>query len=608
MILSCPASILLQNVALVLVVAVAAQSPSGRQPAPGSSPQAGAPAALQSTQQQTPSVTESATVLKATTRLVVVDVVATDSHGKAITDLERKDFKVLEDGQEQEVRIFNFKEPVKVAPGETASALPKLADNVFTNVPRYETRNALNVLLLDALNTTLPHQAYVRQEMLRYLQKMPEGQPVAVYTLGSKLTLLQDFTSDPETLKKIVKNLKHQTSPLLDNPAGGPADELLPPGLADSGAVSAQMVESMERFEQERTSFQTDLRVGRTLDALNAISHALAGYPGRKNLIWISESFPLSIDPNLDLTGDVFAGTRNYGPQIAAAADALINAQIAMYPIDARGLEPSSMFDVTNTGRDSMGRSLARNPARMTNAMNRESAELQATHGTMQDMAQRTGGKAYYNRNDIDGAVRDSISDGSTYYTLAYYPANKQWNGKFRKIQVKVDRPEVKLHHRMGYYAVDPQSFATQNEKQQVAAFVQSLSPDWPVATGLVFKAAVFPPSEQTQNHVVVNFAIDAHAISFDRPADGLQHARMDCVVQAFSTKGKLVKANSSTVNAALKPATYAKVMESGFPCNLTIDLPAGTYGLRLGVRDDNTGLIGTSNARVSVADNSKNH
>jgi len=561
--------------------------------APSTQPASGSPAPQQPV--------ESATVLKATTRLVVVDVVATDSHGHAIAGLDRKDFKVLEDGQEQEIRVFSFKEPVKALPAEPTPVLPKLADNVFTNVPRYETRNALNVLLLDALNTTLPHQAYVRYEMIKYLEKMPERQPVAVYILGSRLSLLQDFTSDPQVLKRIVKNLKHETSPLLDNPAGGPPPEILPAGLADSGAVSEQAQQLLAQFEQERTAFQTDIRVSQTLNALNAISHSLAGYPGRKNLIWISEAFPLSIDPNLELTGDVFAGTRNYGPQIAAAADALINAEIALYPVDARGLEVSSEFDATVVRRDAEGRSLARRPALMEAAINRESAALQASHDAMRDMAERTGGKAYYNRNDIDGAVRDSIADGSTYYTLAYYPANKQWNGKFRRIQVKVDRPDVKLHHRQGYYAVDPRSSAAQNEKDEGEALLQALSPDWPVATGLLFQAAVFPPSGQTRNLVQVDFSIDARAISFDRPPDGLQHARLECVAQAFTAKGKLVKGNSSTITTALKPATYARVIQNGFPCSVSIDLPAGLYGLRLGVRDDRTGLIGTSNARVSV-------
>src|SRR5262249_33083627 len=148
------------------------------------------------------------------------------------------------------------------------------------------------------------------------------------------------------------------------------------------------------------------------------------------------------------------------------AADALIDAQIAIYPVDARGLVPSSYFDASSSGRDNLGRSLSR-PGRLGAAMSQESAQLQAVHGTMNDMAERTGGRAFYNRNDIDGAIRQSVRDGSTYYTLAYYPSNKKWNGKFRKIQIKVNRPGVKLRHRLGYYAVDPQAYAEQNKRQQ---------------------------------------------------------------------------------------------------------------------------------------------
>src|SRR6185437_5896913 len=179
-------------------------------------------------------------------------------------------------------------------------------------------------LLLDALNTNLPHQAYVRDQMIRYLQKMPEGQPVAVYMLSTKLTLLQDFTDDPEALRKVAKEIKSNMSPLLDNPAGGPDAELLPAGLADSGLAPAPMLSAMQSFEQERVSFQTDLRLTYALNALTTIARALAGYPGRKNLIWISEAFPLSIDPNMELRNP-YAGTRNYGPELAAAAEAMID-------------------------------------------------------------------------------------------------------------------------------------------------------------------------------------------------------------------------------------------------------------------------------------------
>jgi hypothetical protein len=222
----------------------------------------------------------------------------------------------------------------------------------------------------------------------------------------------------------------------------------------------------------------------------------------------------------------------------------------------------------------------------------------------MNDMAERTGGKAFYNRNDIGSAIGKSIEDGSIYYTLAYYPENKNWNGKFRKIQVKVNRSGAHLRHRLGYYAVDPQAFAEQNKNQQATLFGEALNPDSPIATGLRFDAGVIPPSAQTQNKVLVNFAVDPHAISFDYQADGFQHAQVDCVVQAYTAKGKLIKTEASTINASLKPDTFDRVMRSVFPCQQFVALPPGSYYLRLGVRDDRTGLMGTTNGHVTVAEN----
>jgi VWFA-related protein len=545
-------------------------------------------------------VYESATVLKTITRLVVVDVVATDKNGP-VTDLERNDFTILEDGKEQQIRVFNFQQPHLTPANAVQPSSPKLPENVYSNYPKYNVDNSLNVVLMDALNTTLPHQAYVRDQMIRYLDKMPAGRPVAVYTLSNKLTLLQDFTSDPEILKGVVKNLKGKVSPLQDNPMGGPDAELLPAGVADSGMLPGQMLSAMQAFEDERVAFQTDMRVSYTVNALTAIARSLSGYPGRKNLIWISEAFPISIDPNMELTANAFAGTRNYGPQIAQLADSLIDAQIAMYPVDARGLMTSSVFDASNSGRDKYGRSLSR-PGRLGAAISAENANLQNVHGAMQEMADRTGGRAYYNTNDIDGAIRKSIDDGSTYYTLAYYPENKNWNGKFRKIHVTVNRPGVKLRYRLGYYAVDPKAYANQGERQQTAAFALALDPDSPSATGLLFHAMVIPPETQKPSTVMVNFGVDPHAISFDQGADGLAHATVECTVQAFSAKGQLIRGESSTIKASLKPETYARVMQETFPCQQAIDLKPGKYYLRLGVRDDNTGLIGTTNARVTVA------
>ncbi|HEY6248600.1 MAG TPA: VWA domain-containing protein [Candidatus Angelobacter sp.] len=551
-------------------------------------------------QEQPTTVYESATVLRAVTRLVVVDVVATDGKGEAVTDLKAEDFTVLEEGKEQKLRAFSFQRPPAPGPPSMKQRPQELPPGVFSNVPKYSADTALNVLLLDGLNTNLPNQAYVRDEMIKYLAKIPEGLPIAVYTLDRKLHLLQDFTSDPAVLKNVAKNLKGSISPLQDNPGGGADLELAPPGAFDSGMIPAQMQQAMQEFENERVAFQTDLRVQYTLDALNSLARALSGYAGRKNLIWISEAFPISIDPDLTLTTSSFNSVRNYGPQIAEAAESLTDAQIAVYPVDARGLVNYSVFSAANSGNDKFGRSLSR-PGRMQQAISNESAALQAVHGAMQDLAERTGGRAFYNRNDLDVAIRKSVDDGSTYYTLAYYPDNKDWNGKFRKIRLKVTRPGVKLRHRLGYYALDPKLMADSDPKKQALAFGRALSLDFPVSTGLRFHAGVVQPSDKTENKVRINFGLDPHAVSFERLDDGLQHAVVDCAVQAYTAKGKLLKTEATTLRLALLPDTFSRVMNSIVPCQRDIDLPPGNYLLRLGVMDDRTSLIGTANARVTI-------
>src|SRR6478752_8242979 len=205
---------------VMILVLAAGMEPQAAAPGSSSGP-AQAPSPAQTSEQKPAPVYESATVIKSITRLVVVDVVATDKDG-AITDLKQDDFTMLEDGKEQKIRVFNFQQPHANAAGAVAMTSSRPPENVFSNVARFSASSALNILLLDALNTNLPHQAYVRDQMIRYLEKMPEGQPVAVYMLSTKLTLLQDFTDDPAVLKKVAKGIKNNMSPLLDNPTGGP--------------------------------------------------------------------------------------------------------------------------------------------------------------------------------------------------------------------------------------------------------------------------------------------------------------------------------------------------------------------------------------------------
>jgi VWFA-related protein len=542
---------------------------------------------------------ETSAVLKVKSRLVVVDVVARDGKGVPVTDLKQEDFTVLEDGKEQKLRIFSFQHPddsVATAPPQA----PANAMNVVDNLPHVQAGRALNVILLDALNTSRLNQLSMREAMIKFLETLPANEPIAVYLLSDRLRLLQDFTTDPALLKDVVRSFRGKSSPLLTISTDGSPIAPVLPGVAQS--LPPQMAAQIRAFQDQTTVDTTDQRVQATLVALNMLSRTLSGYPGRKNLIWLSETFPFDV-MLANVSGRASLNSRNYSPEIARTGNMLSDSQVAIYPLDARGLAGSGIFNVANevnqngaTLRGSMG-----------SQMDRESDDRMASHGTMNDLADRTGGRAFYNRNDLDGAVRDSITDGSTYYTLGYYPENKDWNGGFRNIQVKLRRGSVRLRYRIGYFAVDTAAFAKLNPKRQDEEFDDALSLNVPVSTALPFQALVMPPSAKTENKVIVNYHVDPHALSFETSNDGLQAVNMECAVRVFPKKNpdKPVTTEAQKMGGALNPDAYAKIMKGFFPCRDSLTLQPGDYLLRLGVRDNVTGLIGTANASLTIPEES---
>lgn len=530
--------------------------------------------------------------LRITTRMVVVDVVATDSKDLPIKDLKADDFTVQEEGREQAVRAFSFhqteQEPASASAQASAFVNPKLPPGYFSNAPSYKSNGALNVLLLDALNSTLLNQASIRDGMIKLIEKLPAGQPIAIYLLGNKLTLVQDFTSDPEVLRKAIAGVKRQGSKLLDNTAGTTRfDEMRVPRLR------------LEEFHDQHIAAEADFRVRFTLDALNSLGRYLAGYPGRKNLVWVSETFPFSI-----VLDDIASqNNRDFSRDIASTGSLLSNAQVAIYPVDAKALGGNSDFGVGNDpipigNHATISTTLDGEAGKV---MNREAEDRMASRSTMNDLAEKTGGKAYYNTNNIEGAVRRSMEDGSTYYTLGYYPENKTWDGKFRRLTIKVARPGVKLHYRAGYYALEPESYARLDQAEKTNELAKAMSLNFPASTALLFQAMVVPPSSATGNKVMVNYAVDPRGLTFDLGNDGLQHASVDCAVIAYSANGEAVKSLSNTMIAALKPEEYQRVQQKSFPCRQTFDLAPGEYLFRLGVRDGHTGTLGTLNAPVTI-------
>jgi VWFA-related protein len=596
---------------LVLVLAFAAitlaqqtQPPTGTEAA--STPQGAPP----NSPAQSEQVEGTAAVLKVKTRMVVVDVIALDHKGVPVTDLKADDFTLQEENKPQKIRVFNFQQGPQGQPAVMAPAA--LPASRITNMPRFKTNSALNVLLLDGINVTNANQKYAREQMLKFLEKLPAGQPLAVYGMGTRLRMLQDFTVDPALLKDAIKKAKSNALAVRSESSNA-LD--LPPATLD--AMPLAMLQQVLRFGQDQAINQMDERVRLTVEQLGALARNLSGYPGRKNLIWMSEAFPAYLFPqNPDPTGRNSSSAsqlplvKSYQGEINHVSDLLANAQVAVYPIDAGAVGNRDVYSsLSNT--DSNGNYLG-NSARGTvrnglpgSAQASEISNASETainsHSTMNSVAEQTGGKAFYNTNDLNRAIRDSMEDGSTYYTLGYYPENKEWDGRFRRIFVKVNRPGVKLHYRQGFYAVEPKEYAKQDPKILAIDMGSALDINNPISTALPFQAIVLPPSAQNGNKIQINFGVDAHAIAFELKPDGLQYAAVDCGVRAYSKSGESLKLQGNTFNAALTPEQYQKVMTAIFPCNQTLELPPGEYLLRLAVRDTNNGLIGTANGSATV-------
>jgi VWFA-related protein len=513
-------------------------------------------------QQSASDTTQSPLTLRTNTRLVVVDVVATDSRGQVIGDLRADDLKLLEDGKVQKISNFTFHPPGKV---EVVSSGP-LPANVVTNAPAFQA-SSLNVMLLDTLNGDFGEQAYVKDQLLKYLSQARLTHPIALFAMENHLVMLHDFTTDPAALKSSLEKFKA-------------------PARFINGETATSRASAFTTFGDFHTS---ERDISTTLNQLNALAKTLAGYPGRKNLIWLSEGFPINLFPDNTMKtsstscNDAACGSglaraavegtgqgdyKDYAFLIKKVSDALMNAQIAVYVVDAGAV-----------GKD----------------------ERMASHDTMRDVADRTGGKAFIGTNDLAGSMRSSVDDGSTYYTLEYYPDNKKWDGQFRTIQVKSGRANVSLRYRQGYYALDPEKINQTDSDALAENFSRSLELDAPAATQVVFQAQVQPPSEKSKK-VVVNFHIDPRTLAFEHKDGGMEFARLSCTVWAYGKDKDKPVMSSGTVSANLKATEYQQVLQQRFlACDRQLDLKPGSYTLRMGVLDRASNKMGTATAQVVV-------
>jgi len=553
--------------------------------------------------------------LKTQARLVLVDVVVTDAGGLPVRGLREEDFKVFEDGKPQTISVFE--EHTGNAPAVIKS--PALPPNTFSNFPRAAAHDSLNVVLLDALNTPIQDQSYVHQQVLKYLSGMHAGEPMAIFILSTRLRMVHGFTSDLSALLAALNDKKSgsnpQRSPVLRSPIETHVEEQAIAQMQELTAREADIqaaMDSLRQFLAESESSQTSLRVQTTLFQMRQLARYLSAFPGRKNVIWFSGSFPLMIFQKSTTVLD-----RDYEEDVRQTADALTRAQVAIYPVEAGGLATDPLYDVSGP------------PLKVTNAQQATTAQVTqlredskprtANQATMDELARDTGGKAFYNTNGLDEVLAQAIHDGSRYYTLGYVPTNKDMDGRYRRIQVKLTDRHYKPVYRRGYNADDERTTRAVAARLATADPLQPLmAPGLPNFAQILYLMSVKPSTPQpelTAQHagdnsklegaftrVDVDLAVSEKALQLEAAPDGRRHGTLEVTLIAYDRYGNQMNWLVRNMELSLGPEQYKAYWDTGLQFHLEFDAPRGTAYLRSGVCDLATGKAGTMEVLLSAS------
>jgi VWFA-related protein len=559
-------------------------------------------------------------VLQQTVRRVRVDVVVTDAQGHPVAGLPAAGFHVAEDGKPQSIRQFDYHDEENVQ-----SALPKrppLPPHTFMNLPTVTERGPLTVVLFDALNTRTGDQLYARAQMLEFV-KQSSGRRLAIFYLGDRLRLLQGFTSDTDLLLQATKQtlapslmgyqaeITGYPTTATDPTAPPTTGSCIPSGHMTDAQAAEQCFATVEENTRLADASQLqDRRVKMTLDALMDIGRFLEDLPGRKNLIWYSGSFPASIfpDPNKAqsrLPADTLVrddSDRNYTESVKKATNLLNSAEVSIYPVDARGLLTDIPF-----------------------------AQKAAEFGTMDMLGEQTGGQAFYNTNGLKEVLEKAADEGSSYYSLVYAPTNMKFDGKLRRISVRLEHGDYHLAYRRSYFADDLDSANRQaaGDEEHVSAESMPTASQFgsPSSHQLVFavhvdavgtlapataeQMAALAPYEQRaalaehrqfvqpKNPVqlqqyAIQFGVLAKQLDLPKSADGIYHSDLSIAALAFDEDGATLWGTQSQVKEAIPAAKLGEFRKSSVETVQTIFLPENTAAIHVVVRDEQSGRIGS--------------
>ena len=537
-------------------------------------------------------------VIQGGTHVVLVNVVAKDKRGKPVDDLRREDFTLLDNGQEQKISLFALEKTNDTATATQSSP----ARLTFTNRPGAGTPG-VTVFLFDELNTSLTDQELAKKDFLRYLQGVPESSRVAVFVLGDSLTLLHDFSQDMASLLAAVAKHPNRMNPQVQASTMSPASSN---SLTGDSSTNAKWDAFMKASSQAYGDYAETVRATGTAAALETIARHLQGVPGRKTLVWISGGFAIQLGLHNDVDSipqsnpntrradgargrgrQGGGGTRSgkessasnasasntapgelpgmglsFSDDVARAIRALNGADVAVYPVDARGVTVAALYQAD---RGSIGKK-GRQP--------RAVAGTDFNYETLETLAEQTGGLAFHQINDLNSAIQQAVSDTRVSYSLAFSPSAGTLDGLYHRLEVTVKRPGVSLRYRPGYVAA--------RDRAAAPTLADAIANPVELA-GIGFTVQLEP----VEGGYKASVTIDPRSITLE-PKDGKWTGSLQFLVVVGKTE------QLTTIPLNFTEAVFNQIQSQGLILGARVKTPLGTTGFSMGFRDIPSGMVGT--------------
>ncbi len=516
------------------------------------------------------------------TRLATFDAVVTDAKGRHVTDLTPADFEVVERGKRQTVRQVVYVHTVRPGSAPTADAIadagapgtPAIAMPGRPGVSREQTGRVM-AIVVDDLRMSFRSTVDVRTMLNRYLERqLQPGDLVAIIRTAGGAGALQQFTTDRRLLKAAIERI-HWSARVWPFDPYGPWDGD-GEGLAD-------------RFER-------DVTLEGSLGALAYAVRGVQALPGRKTVVFVSEGFPLASASSLMI--DAL-------PDVDQVIDSANRGGVVMYTIDPRGLAnpvgmggaatftaERSRSDASYTGT---GAAIAA-PASFS-----ASTVLYEMQGSLEYLAEQTGGFAVVNQNNITAGLARIVADTRGYYLIGFDSAiPPRVRADKGEVKIRVKRKDLQVRARRDRFGpADPDALPPPPPTDPLLSAALS-----PFTTGTldVRLSALFGHDATEGDFVRVLVAVDPAGITLAEAADGGREGNLTLLVFALDNEGNVVGQTREVIAVRLDADAYNRARRHGLRYGARLPFKkAGGYQIRAAVLDDRSQAIGASAQFVEV-------